>query len=339
MPIVNNARLFFNEIPPQGLPSADSTFKYDQTETVDLDGVDLQGGILIKVIALSLDPYMRNRMRPVDTEGDMPAFELHQVVTGFGVGSVIRSGTPNYPTGAHVYGFMPFQQYAVFPDNPLAPWGMSGLNLKILENPHKLPWHYFLGVAGMSGQTAYYGLKDISSPKPGETLYVSAACGAVGHLIVQYAKSIGLKVIASCGSEEKVKILQGLGADHVFNHRSSDVGEELKAHGPIDIYFDNVGGPTLEAALENAAPRARFVICGMISQYNTDIIEGFIVIDWHEKYEQEFYEVVPREVSAGRIKYIFQAYHGLDHAAEAFLQLMTGGNVGKSVLILSDDAM
>jgi len=209
----------------------------------------------------------------------------------------------------------------------------------------------------MTGQSAYYGLKDISAPQKGQTLFVTSACGAVGHLVVQHAKNLGLKVIASCGSEEKVAIVRGLGADHVFNYRTSDVAEELRKHGPIDIYFDNVGGPTLEAAIENANQNARFVICGMVSQYNTHItesygirnlwllsryrirMEGFVVTDWHPKYHQEFFELVPKDISKGRIKYIAHLFHGLHTTGSAFVDMLKGRNTGKTVIILDHDAL
>ncbi|KAH7927489.1 NAD(P)-binding protein [Leucogyrophana mollusca] len=334
---ISNPRIVFNEI-PNGLPNA-TTLVVDGAQTIDLDEVPLQGGILVKVLALSLDPYMRNRMRPADVPGDMPAFPLGDVVTGFGVGVVLRSETSLVNVDEHVYGFIAYQRYIVIPSINGNALDMEGLGLQIIHNKYNLPWRYYVGILGMSGQTAYYGLKDISRPKAGETLFVSAASGAVGHLVVQFAKALGLKVIASCGSDQKVSLVKSLGADHVFNYKTVDTAAELKQHGPVDIYFDNVGGPTLEAAIENAAQKARFVLCGMnlwlLNRYRVKM-EGLIMTDWIDKYLEEFHEVVPRNLASGKLKYLEHAYYGMDRVGEAFVDLLTGMNVGKSVLVLED---
>ncbi|KAG1866680.1 hypothetical protein F4604DRAFT_1778258 [Suillus subluteus] len=335
--MTTNQRIIFNEM-PNGLPNPKTR------------------GILVKALAFSLDPYMRNRMRPVDIPGDIDAFPLGETITGFSVAVVLRSETPLIQAGQHVYGFMHYQRYSVIPSIDANALGMKGLSLKVLDNKYNLPWRYYVGILGMSGQTAYYGLKDISNPKPGETLYISAACGAVGHLVVQLAKAQGLKVIASCGSDQKVSLVKSLGADHVFNYKTADTAAELKAHGPIDIYFDLVGGPTLEAAINNLACNARLVICGMISQYNSATneaygirnlwllnryrakMQGLVVIDWADKYLDEFHDTVPRDLAAGKLKYLEHVYHGMDRVGEALVDLLVGNNVGKSVLVLEGDA-
>ncbi|KAG1735111.1 uncharacterized protein EDB91DRAFT_569220 [Suillus paluster] len=340
--MTTNSRIIFNEM-PHGLPNPKTALIVDDTQSIDLDNVPLQGGILVKALAFSLDPYMRNRMRPVEIQGDIDAFALGETITGFSVAVVLRSETPLIQAGQHVYGFM----HA----NAL---GMKGLSLQVLDNKYNLPWRYYVGILGMTGQTAYYGLKDISNPKPGETLYISAACGAVGHMVVQLAKAQGLKVIASCGSDQKVSLVKSLGADHVFNYKTANTAAELRMHGPIDIYFDNVGGPTLEAAIDNVACNARIVICGMVSQYNlgTDKtygirnlwllnryrakMEGLVVIDWADKYLDEFHDVVPRDLAAGKLKYLEHVYNGMERVGEALVDLLIGNNVGKSVLVLED---
>lgn len=352
MSFVPNPRLVFNRI-PNGLPIP-GTIVYDEIPRISPDTVDLCGGILLKTLALSLDPYMRNRMRPRDVPGDMPPFSLGESITGFGVAVILRSENPGFQAGQHVYGFMPFQRFSVIPGTSSEPEGMPALGLQVIDNELNLPWRYFVGAAGMTGQTAYYGLKDISDPKPGETLYVSAAAGAVGQMVVQLATQRGLKVIASAGRDDKVAMVKELGAHHAFNYKTCSVVDELKAHGPIDIYFDNVGGSTLEAAIENAAMHARFVICGMVSQYNHDMqeaygirnlwlvnrhrikIQGLVVIDWHPKYSEEFYEVVCRGLSTGELKYKEHIYHGLQAGTESLYDLMTGVNLGKAVIVLED---
>ncbi|PBK62200.1 NAD(P)-binding protein, partial [Armillaria solidipes] len=337
MPLILNPRLIFSSI-PKGHPNTE-TFTYLEDEYINIETVNLEGGILVEILALSLDPYMRNRMRPVQEPGDMPAFVLNDNVTGFGVGHVLRSEGNGIAAGSHIYRFMPFKKFVIFLTTTAMSLEMSGLGLKVLNNPHKLPWHYFVGALGMTGQTAYYGLKDLSSPTPGETLFVSAACGAVGHLIIQMAKLQKLKVIASCGSDEKVALALRLGADHAFNYRTSHTSEELRRHGPIDIYFDNVGGPTLEAAIENANNHARFVICGMnlwlLSCYRIKI-EGMVMTDWANKYEKEFFDTIPQYLASGDIEYIYHEYKGLESTATAFTNMLKGGNTGKTVIILDE---
>ncbi|KAG0703252.1 hypothetical protein DFH29DRAFT_982015 [Suillus ampliporus] len=316
--MATNPRIVFKEM-PQGLPNPRTT---------------------LIALAFSLDPYMRNRMRPVEIQGDIDAFPSEKrkpIITGFSVAVILRSEMPLIQAGQHVYGFMRYERYSVIPsldDNAL---GMKGPNLQILDNKYNLSWRYYVGILGMSGQTAYYGLKDISNPKPGETLYVSAACGAVAHMVVQLAKARGLKVIASCGSDQKVSLVKSLGADHVFNYKTANTAAELRAHGPIDIYFDNVGGPTLEAAIDNTARNARIIICNLwlLNRYRVKM-EGLVVIDWEDKYLDEFHDIVPRDLAAGKLKYLEHVYHSMDKVGEALVDLLVGNNVGKSVLVPED---
>ncbi|EIN09198.1 NAD(P)-binding protein [Punctularia strigosozonata HHB-11173 SS5] len=329
---LHNPRLVFNAI-PRGLPDPKHVFRCID-EHLCLESASLEGGVLVEAIALSVDPYMRNRMREPDTPGDMPAFRIGEIITGFGVARVLRSDATEFQVGMHVYGFMPFQRYAIFPSGDSQSHGMPALSLKILQNPYNLPWSYFTGA--------------------GEVIYIPAAAGAVGHMLVQMAKLKSLKVIASCGSDEKVAFVKSLGADHVFNWRTTDLQTELEKEGPIDIYFDGVGGRTLEIAIDNAAQRARFIICGMISQYNTSTeesygiknlwllnrkrirMEGYIVVDWDQKYSEEFYGTVPQQLASGKLQYKEHIYHGLESAGEAIVDQLTGKNLGKSVLILDE---
>ncbi|VDB92596.1 unnamed protein product [Peniophora sp. CBMAI 1063] len=354
---VPNSRLVFREL-PSGLPDPSSVFELDATPTIDVNAVELDGGFLVRILSLSLDPYMRNRMRPADTEGDMPALPLGQVVTGFGVAQVVRSEHPSFPAGCHVGGFMPYQEYAIFRDSKEGAdesAAMPALGITRLENRYNLPWRYFVGALGMTGQTAYYAFKDVSNPRPGETILISAAAGAVGLLAVQYALSLGLRVIATCGSDDKVAILRGLGVKHVLNRHTDDIAAELKRLGPIDIFLDLVGGPLLEAAIYNAAMNARFLICGSITTYNAPMSEAFgvrnlwlvnryritiralVVIDWHDMYLAEFYSVVPKKIADGEIKVIEHICDNFEHAGQAFVNMLTGKSIGKSVIVLRDE--
>ncbi|KAI0083057.1 hypothetical protein BDY19DRAFT_981056 [Irpex rosettiformis] len=351
---VTNPRLLFTQI-PTGLPNAEAVFTYDNLATIDLEA-DLHGGLLVKILCLSLDPYMRNRMRSADTEGDMPAFPLGEVVTGFGVGVILRSESAEFPAGQHVGGFMPYQHFAIFGNAKSSAVDMPALGLTVLENPHGLPWRLFVGNLGMTGQTAYYALKDVSEAKPGETIFISAAAGAVGLLLVQLACAKGMKVIASCGSNDKADLLRSLGAAHVINRRTDDINAELRKVGPIDIYIDHVGGQALEAAIENAAMNARIVICGAISTYNgvsrdnaygvrnlwlvnryRITIRALVVIDWHGRYLEEFWRVMPSEIATGNIKCFEHVCYGLGEAGRGFVDMMEGRSVGKAVIVLSEE--
>jgi len=312
----------------------------------------------VKVLALSLDPYMRNRMRPAGSVGDFPEFDLDRVITGFGVARVLRSEAPSIAAGQHVYGFMPYQQYTVFEalqTSEAEGDGMAALGLRVINNEYNLPWSHFVGACGMTGQTAYYGLKEPTKAKAGETLFVAAASGAVGQMVVQLAKLQGLKVIATAGSDEKVALVKSLGADHVFNYKTSDVNAELQKHGPVNIYFDLVGGEILDAAIANCAQQARILICGSVSQYNQDpsarhgiknmwlthrtrtTIYGYIVIDWESQYLKEFTAAMPKLISDGKVKVVEHVYRGLAHTGQGLLDMLTGKCVGKAVVVLADN--
>jgi len=205
----------------------------------------------------------------------------------------------------------------------------------------------------MPGQTSYYGWKEYAKAKAGETLFVSTAAGPVGSLVVQLAKQDGLKVIASAGSDEKVQFCKDIGADVAFNYKTMNTAEVLKKEGPIDIYWDNVGGPTLEAAIEHSALYARMIICGFISEYNGEenygiktmrnvltnriSINGLLVWDHEAKYKDEFYRVIPQKLASGEIKYTEDVTRGLDKCGEAILEVQKGLNKGKKVIIVADD--
>jgi len=199
-------------------------------------------------------------MRAPEAKSYSSAYPLGEPIVNFGVGVVIRSEFSGVKAGDHIYGILPFQHYFI----------KDNLDyLKILENPYNLPWSTFVGVLGMPGQTAYMAWKEYSKAKKGEIAFVSGGAGAVGSIVIQLAKLDGLKVITCAGSEEKVKFVKEIGADVAFNYKTTSINEILEKEGPIDVYWDNVGGETLDAALMNASTGARFIECGMISGYNT----------------------------------------------------------------------
>ncbi|KAH7885192.1 hypothetical protein F5I97DRAFT_1344729 [Phlebopus sp. FC_14] len=197
-------------------------------------------------------------MRHGDAASYAAAYELGKPIFGHGVCVVIRSENTAFNPGDHVYGMFTFEEYSVQSKPEV---------FSKLAKEENVPWSAYIGAAGLPGQTAYCGWKEYAYPK--KVAFVSTGAGAVGSLVVQLAKRDGLKVIASAGSDDKVQFMKDLGADVAFNYKTTSTSEVLKKEGPIDIFWDNVGGETFEAALEAAASQARFLECGMISGYNS----------------------------------------------------------------------
>ncbi|RDX46264.1 NAD(P)-binding protein [Lentinus brumalis] len=341
---VKNGRVIYNEI-PTGYPVPGKTLVYDESQTIDLENEPLNGGILVKVLVLSIDPYLRRKMLDPSIPSFLPAFKVGEPLENSGVATVLRSDHPNYKPGDHVltsFRDLPFQEYLVIP-NP---------QLRILENKENLSWSAYLGVCGMPGQTAHHAWKEYAGPKikKGDVVFVTAASGTI---VAQLAKADGLKVIASAGSDEKVDYVRSLGVDVAFNYKKVSTREVLQKEGPINFYWDNVGGESLEAALEFAAQKAVFIICGMISNYNTDepynvknlqqlvwreiTFNGFLVASLLPKYDDEFYATMPGRVARGEIKYKEHLVKGLENTGQALLDVLRGNNFGKSVIVVSEE--
>ncbi|KDR74142.1 hypothetical protein GALMADRAFT_157912 [Galerina marginata CBS 339.88] len=338
---ITNGRVLFNEV-PQGYPEPGKTVVYDTSETIDLDTVPLEGGFLLKTLELSVDPYMRGRMREPTKKSYSAPFTLGKPLTGHGVGVVVRSENPEVKAGDHLYGFFEHKHYDIRKN-------LQGL--EIIKNPNNLPWSVFIGVLGMPGMTAYMAWKEYSSAKEGETVFVSTGAGSVGSLVIQLAKRAGLRTIGSAGSDEKVKFMKEIGTDIVFNYKTTKVSDVL-ASEPIDIYWDNVGGETLEAALDASNVGGRFIECGMISGYNTggapvkNIFQvigkslsmfGFVVSRLIPKYKDEFYTVLSPLVASGEIKHAEDISNGLDKVGEVLLAVQKGTNTAKAVIHVADD--
>ncbi|KAJ6542788.1 hypothetical protein B0H19DRAFT_1171914 [Mycena capillaripes] len=247
---IPNGRILFNAI-PEDYPVPGKTTVYDTSETIDLENVPLNGGVLIKVLVLSIDPYMRGRLRAAEIESYMPAFTLGQPLVGGGLGVILRSEVAGVESGTHVRGVLVHQEYMIAPNLEM---------LEVIERDPRLDWSVYIGVAGMPGETAYMGWREYSQAKKGEVAFVSTGAGPVGSMVIQIAKQDGLKVIASAGSEEKVKFMKAIGADVAFNYKTTNVREVLAKEGPIDIYWDNVGGDTLDAAMEFAKKHSRIIV-------------------------------------------------------------------------------
>ncbi|KAI8989081.1 NAD-P-binding protein [Trametes punicea] len=339
---VKNGRYIFNEI-PTGYPEPGKTTVYDDSQTIDPDTTPLNGGFLVKVLVLSVDPYLRGKMRDPSKKSYSDPFTIGEPIYNFGIGIVVRSENSAFKPGDHLYGTFKFQHYVIEHDPK---------QFKVIENKESLPWSVYVGVCGMPGETAAYAWKEFSRAKKGETVFVTAGAGPVGATVVQLAKAEGLKVIASAGDDDKVAFIREIGADVAFNYKTVNTRKVLEKEGPIDIYWDNVGGETLEAAIDSAAHFARFIECGMISEYNAEpypvknllkivaqelSIRGFLVASLRPKYEAEFYATFPARVARGEIKYKEHRVHGLENAGQAIVDVQSGRNFGKCVVIVADE--
>ncbi|KAI0776475.1 alcohol dehydrogenase [Irpex lacteus] len=338
---VQNGKLLFNER-PKDYPIPGKTTVYDESETIDIDSVPLNGGCLLKVLCVSIDPYLRGLMR--ETNSYVRGLELGKPLSSFGVGVVLRTELDGVKVGDHVcYMAMPFQKYVVLPKLEYA---------RVIANEEKFPWTAYVGVLGLPGLTAYCAWKEYAHAQKGETAFITTAAGPVGSFVVQLAKADGLKVIASAGSDEKVEWVKSLGADVVFNYKTAKTVEVLEKEGPVDVYWDNVGGETLDAALNNAAMHARFIECGMISGYNVDApplrnaenivarqitIKGFLVSSIADKYFADFYTEVPKLIKDGKIKYTEERFIGLEKAGHAIEAVQRGTNKAKAVVVVADE--
>ncbi|KAL0066286.1 hypothetical protein AAF712_006717 [Marasmius tenuissimus] len=340
---VRNARVLMKEYPgDQDYPEPGKHTVYDGGLTIDLDNVPLKNGeFLVKMLYFSIDPSIRVRMR---------ILELGKPITNFGIGVVVCSENPDVKTGNHIEGVFDIQEYNI--RNALKAEDPT-LTLNIIDNPHNIPWSVFVGAAGMPGKTAYYGWKEVAHAKAGEVVYVSTGAGPVGSFVIQLAKKDGLKVIASAGSEEKVKFLKHLGVDVAFNYKTTKTSDVLAKEGPIDIYWDNVGGEMLDAAIAASNRRARIIACGATAGYNSGgaepvrnlaqimykniTIYGFYIYEHDHKYKEEFYKTVPEWIAKGQIKYAEEVYDGLEKVGEAILAQQKGQNVAKSVVKVSDE--
>ncbi|KAL5483430.1 hypothetical protein ACEPAI_8661 [Sanghuangporus weigelae] len=339
---ITNARVLFNEY-PTGYPEPGKTVILDKSKAIDLENEPLNGGVLVKVLALSVDPYLRGMMNKEHHYRN--PFQIGEPIFGGGISKIIRSENPKFSVGDHIYGIHPFVEYTVLKDLE---------SHRKIDNSEGLSWSVYLGVCGMPGRTAYHGYKEFMQPyvKKGDTIFITTGAGAVGSLVIQLAKLDGLKVIASAGSEEKVKFVKECGADVAFDYKTTSTRDVLKEHGPINFYWDHVGGDSLDRALEAAAHFARFVICGLISGYNGQpqpvknfgfilykslTVNGFIVGNLDAKHGASFLDFVPPKTARGEFKYKEDVRRGLEAVGQTLLDVQTGRNEGKAVIAVADD--
>lgn len=312
----------------------------------ELRAVDVprEGQLLVRTQVLSVDPYMRGRMSMAKSY--IPPFVIGKPIESGGIGEVLRSESPHFAVGDVVVGMLPWQAQ-----------GIAAANSVRKVTPGA-PLTAQLGVLGMPGLTAYVGLLDIGKPKAGETVFVSGAAGAVGSVVGQVAKLQGCRVVGSAGSDSKVRyLLEELGFDAAFNYKTAaDQRKALKELCPagIDVYFDNVGGDTLEAVIWNLNDHARVPLCGMISMYNDAELppgprnlmelvrrrvrmEGFIVTD-HAKRNPDFMRDMLGWLEAGKVKHTETFFEGLAQAPRALIGLLRGENVGKMLVRVAPSA-
>lgn len=317
---------------PQGKPVSDN-FELIEQEL----GEPGEGQVLVKNHYMSVDPYMRGRMAE--------AWPTGAALMGAAVGEVVASRHPDVKEGDFVSHGLGWREYTL----------VDGSQVQGVD-PSLAPLSAYLGVMGMPGLTAYGGLLVTGEYKDGETVFVSAASGAVGSVVGQIARIKGSTVVGSAGSDKKVKqLVEEFGFSHAFNYKTADILAELRAGAPdgLDVYFENVGGPQLEAALTHMKPFGRIPICGMIAHYNdrdganatpgprnlTETIYKFItlrgfVVSAFGNMQQQFRQDMGGWIKSGELKYHETVFEGVDRAPDAFMGLFEGANDGKMVVKL-----
>ena len=323
---------------PIGMPALNN-FKLIETKLPEVR----HGEVLIQILWLSLAPYMRGRMSTAKSyaaslnEGD--------VIVGGAVGRVIQSLSPDYKEGDIVEGFtLGWQEYAIA--NPS--------NIRKVD-PELAPIQTPVGVLGMPGMTAFFGLLHIGKPIPGDTVVVSAASGAVGQLVGQIAKIAGCNVVGIAGGKEKCNFIKNeLNFDEAIDYKNENVDEKLKSYCPdgVNVYFDNVGGKITDSVINQLANYARVAVCGVISQYNLTepepglrthrsmltnqaTTEGFLVFQFSQKYHIGMKRMA-KWIKEGKIKYKEDVVQGLENAPDAFIGLLNGKNFGKLLIKVSE---
>jgi NADPH-dependent curcumin reductase CurA len=308
----------------------------------ELKDIDLpllgDGMIRVRNSWLSVDPYMRGRMN--DVKSYVPPFQLGEPMEGGAVGEVVESKAEGFAPGDLVLHMGGWRDEAV----------VAARTATRLPDLGAEP-QQFLGILGTTGATAYFGLLDAASAKEGDVVFVSAAAGAVGSAVVQIAKVKGMTVIGSAGGKDKCDYVRSLGADHAIDYREGRLIKDLAAAAPegVDVYFDNVGGSHLDAALAVARNNARFAICGMIEGYNASQptslrylariiaarirLQGFLVFDYFPRMD-EFYRNMGGWLKSGAVTPRETVVEGLERMPDAFLGLFTGENVGKMLMKL-----
>ncbi len=318
---------------PLGLPTV-ANFKYENTVLPNLQ----EGEILLQGLFYSVDPYMRGRMN--DAKSYSPPFQLNEPIQGSVIAKVLESKSDNFKKGDTVAGFFPWQEQFIYNGK-----GLQKIDATIA------PLSYYLGILGMTGLTAYFGLMDIGKPKAKETVVISGAAGAVGMVVGQIAKLQGCHVVGIAGSEMKIKLLKELGFDDVINYKTTiDIKNSIANLCPngIDIYFDNVGGEISDAVINNINFHARIILCGQISLYNNTeipmgprlqptlltrsaLMQGFIIGNYQSRFPEGIQHLT-NWVKENKLIFKETIVHGFDQLPAAFIGLFDGENIGKMIV-------
>ena len=315
---------------PSGMPTLDN---FNIVDTV----IPPSGDVLVRTLYISVDPYLRGRMR--EGRSYIAPFAIGQVIESGVVGEVVESGSTEFKPGDIVTGMLGWRLYNRVPEGSLR---------KVSAG---VPISTALGVLGVPGLTAYFGLLDIGQPKEGETVVVSGAAGAVGTTVCQIAKIKGCRVVAVAGSDEKNNYLKDeLRVDAAINYKQADIQGALKEACPngSDVYFDNVGGEVSDAVLPLLNQGARVIVCGQISLYNLDrpdvgprpqpyllissaLMKGFIITNYAQRFSEGVNQL-SRWLSEGKLKYAENVVEGFENTPRAFIGLFKGENLGKQIV-------
>ncbi|MFZ2338227.1 MAG: NADP-dependent oxidoreductase [Bacteroidales bacterium] len=319
---------------PHGLPSSEN-FRFEERETGKLNDNE----VLLKTWYISVDPYMRGRMN--DVKSYAASFQIDQPITGSVVAKVIESKSNSFIEGDTVFGMLPWATYCVEKAEKL-----RKVDIK------SVPPEYYLGILGMPGITAYFGMTEIGKPEKSETVVVSGAAGAVGIVAGQIAKIRGSFVVGITGSDEKCKLLkEQFGFDEAINYKTAkSMTKAIATVCPkgVDVYYDNVGGEITDAVIANLNFHSRIVLCGQISLYNnteiptgprvfpqlltkSTLVQGFIVGNYSERFGEAF-AYLNQWINEGKIKYTHTIIHGFDKLPDAFIALFSGKNQGKMLV-------
>lgn len=319
---------------PKGLPSMED-FETRNIELPELKDQEL----LLEAMYLSVDPYMRGRMN--DAKSYVPPFEIGKAISGGVVAKVIESKSANFKAGDVVNGNLPWQQYCISTQK-----GLQKIDDSLA------PPSYYLGILGMPGLTAYFGLMHIGKPKAGETVVISGAAGAVGIVAGQIAKIQGCKVVGIAGSDDKINLLkERFGFDEGINYKTTtNIKKAIAEACPdgVDIYYDNVGGDISDAVIRNINFHARIVLCGQIALYNSTeipmgprlqpmlltrsvLMQGFIVSNYQDRFKEGITQL-SQWLKEGKLQYEETIVKGFDKLPSALLGLFTGENTGKMIV-------
>ncbi|ROV89765.1 hypothetical protein VSDG_08599 [Cytospora chrysosperma] len=356
MSLISNKSLIYKKV-PEGMirPGVDMIF---EDRPLDITAPPPKG-LIVKTLMVGFDPHMRDRMKGPTFKSYIPGYIPDEPMNTLAIGRVIKSDNEKFKEGELITGVLPIAEYGVIPEWLIEIKPMASNMVWKVENQHNLDLAHWLGPLGLAGITAWNSFYGLIKPKKGETIWVNAASGAVGEIVVQLAKKEGMYVIGSASSDEKADyVVKELGADACFNFNKESCDDALARLAPegLDAVYENVGGDHFQAAIKHIKDFGRIIVCGMVSQYNKRpedkfgvtnlddifrkriLIQGFVFWD-HNIFPQNieaFWELMPKWIADGSIKTRTTFFEGIDKAPEAFLSLFTGKTFGKATLKVAD---